>query len=1010
MGYYRYTWLFFILLFAGQKSVSQNKTFSIDHIDSREGFLSAQAIAIVKSSSGFLWVGTEQGLYKFDGHHCQNILQTTKDSSSLDGLYIQSLAEDKNGHIWVGAYPDVFVYQPRENKLIKITPADKTVIPGMRVYEFLYIPDKHLMWLCTDKGLWYVQGTAGGLRRVVVPGTPQIFHDVALDADESLWLTNTYGLFHFDWENCISRDFHRPESDPAKVDDDGFFSIYDDGKGSFWLGTWVNGLIKMDKKTHVMESYLFGDIKTTHNGIVDVASFPTHQGDLWLATVEGIKIFNPITKTFYSFPSGENQGINRISGGGLSLWPTTTEGIWIGTTHGLYRFDPYKNIVFNTEFLTGKKKGQGTWNPLAMERLNAHECYIWAMIPFQTFYLLDAYNENILPTPKALQPFFKGEIWPYAIFRDDKNCWWFSAKSFGIVGYDPGRGQVIVPEIPPGLPPVLSIVESPDHKLILGTTDGLYMYDQIQNVVTRFVQGDKFFQKNHYSTETHRMDMDKEGMLWLVCRNQKLGKFSLIKLDTRKLTFTTMKNIDREKLMEGKEIEEVKILSSGQLVMSSSQGFLILDPRQENATLKSYRYNQGKPLGYCKYIAEDDQGKIWISNDVGLIIFDQRKQTLRQITSENSNLGRQGKSGLLYDKLNLLMYIGEEQKLEAIHVNLPDPELPSRVVLSEFFIPGTENLFTEDFLSGKLVLDHLQNQIHFAFSNTCYTNADENVYEYILNNSDTWLAMNGNTLDLSALSPGHYTMVVRSSNSFGNPIQENLKLIWTIKPPWYLSIWFQGLVLVSSFLIMFFIFRYREKERKKLETLRHTIARDLHDDMGSSLSHIKMLSEKEARAGKSGEVYETISAKITEVMSNMSEIIWAINPEKDSFEHTIIRIQEFAVEMFEPKGVELDFQWPESLPDINFTQEERRQFYLLFKEAIHNSFKYSQTKKAILSVEYHKGVLKTTFRDFGIGFDPQLVTRGNGLKNMKHRANILGGEWTMHTSKKGSAVTLALKV
>ena len=156
-------------------------------------------------------------------------------------------------------------------------------------------------------------------------------------------------------------------------------------------------------------------------------------------------------------------------------------------------------------------------------------------------------------------------------------------------------------------------------------------------------------------------------------------------------------------------------------------------------------------------------------------------------------------------------------------------------------------------------------------------------------------------------------------------------------------------MLIVAIIIIAAIFNVRDRQRKRLEDLRNSIARDLHDEMGSTLSQINMMSELLAIKSKD-QNYATINQKIKEVMSTMSEIVWSINPKKDSLRETISKIQEFAIEILESKGIDLHFTISPGLEE-KLSPDQRRHIYLIFKEAINNAAKYSEAKKAWFTVD-----------------------------------------------------------
>jgi two-component system, NarL family, sensor histidine kinase UhpB len=188
--------------------------------------------------------------------------------------------------------------------------------------------------------------------------------------------------------------------------------------------------------------------------------------------------------------------------------------------------------------------------------------------------------------------------------------------------------------------------------------------------------------------------------------------------------------------------------------------------------------------------------------------------------------------------------------------------------------------------------------------------------------------------------------------------------------------------------IIWSVFRMRVNEIKRLEKLRLNIARNLHDDMGSQLSQLKMLSEYNAKV-KGINDFNTISEKLAEVMQNMSEIVWSINPKYDSFAITIAKLVEYGIDIFEKKGIDFHLDIEESNHNISMSLESRRHIYLIFKEAMNNSLKYSGAKDITFSVKKSGKNTILMLHDDGVGFDPTLIKLGNGLMNMQARAEAM---------------------
>jgi signal transduction histidine kinase len=179
------------------------------------------------------------------------------------------------------------------------------------------------------------------------------------------------------------------------------------------------------------------------------------------------------------------------------------------------------------------------------------------------------------------------------------------------------------------------------------------------------------------------------------------------------------------------------------------------------------------------------------------------------------------------------------------------------------------------------------------------------------------------------------------------------------------------------------------------EKLRVKIARDLHDEMGSTLTSINIIS-KMALEQESNDATRSQLSKIKEhsstMMETMSDIVWAINPANDSFETVLIRMKEFIAEIMEPAGINYFFRVDNDLDLVSVNLEQRKDIYMIFKEAVNNAVKYSGATEVNTSIRWKEGWLQMVIMDNGKGFDLDQHSSGNGLRNMYGRAKEMGAE------------------
>jgi signal transduction histidine kinase len=206
--------------------------------------------------------------------------------------------------------------------------------------------------------------------------------------------------------------------------------------------------------------------------------------------------------------------------------------------------------------------------------------------------------------------------------------------------------------------------------------------------------------------------------------------------------------------------------------------------------------------------------------------------------------------------------------------------------------------------------------------------------------------------------------------------------------------------------------RYRISQRHKQQAERMRISSDLHDEIGSTLSSIGMYSayakDKPESAGKA---LEEISSSSHDMIDDMNDIIWSINPRNDSFEHIIDRLRNYASRMTQSKNIVLDFRNDDSLHDVVLSMEKRKNLYLICKEAVNNAVKYSGCKNLSVMFYREKNILNVAINDNGCGFDTRNNSVGNGLKNISQRAKQINSIFSIHSSlSEGTRINLEMKL
>jgi signal transduction histidine kinase len=277
------------------------------------------------------------------------------------------------------------------------------------------------------------------------------------------------------------------------------------------------------------------------------------------------------------------------------------------------------------------------------------------------------------------------------------------------------------------------------------------------------------------------------------------------------------------------------------------------------------------------------------------------------------------------------------------------------------------------------------------------------------------------------LAPASYRFEVSASNGNGLWTPSPAVLDITLQPRYWQTTWFRVLVMIAAISSVALIVRRRErmKARIKIELLkreqavqeeRARIARDLHDDVGSSLTHVALLSElaqgdlthDPERAGEHINEIFTTAKKVTR---SLDEIVWAVNPTHDTLEGFALFLSSFVQTYARTAGLKSRLDIPETLPEVVLDAPSRHHFYLATKEVLHNIVKHASATEIRLRMSLEPECLRLTIKDDGIGFSPDAATAGgDGLGNLRERLQQIGGTYTCRSAPgQGATVEMVMK-
>ena len=527
----------------------------------------------------------------------------------------------------------------------------------------------------------------------------------------------------------------------------------------------------------------------------------------------------------------------------------------------------------------------------------------------------------------------------------------------------------------------------------------------------------------------------REGILWVGSGD------GLYRIDPQERTVDSY-TAERGKIngLASSTVYAIHEDEQGRLWLGTTNGFNIFDP----ATESFEHYNQQDGLAsntVCGFVP-DQQGNYWISTFNGLSYFNQESKAFH-------NFYR--KEGLSHDEFNRFSYYRDYQgNLYFGGVNgmnvfktedlLLGDETP-RPILTKLLRYNTRLDSTVVQVAGLKDLEEViimpnDSYFNFHFTIPAYTSPRRNQFKTKLSGYDSKWTYQGSdaSLRLNHLPIGRYELLVKGADANGNWSKETLRIPIVVKPAYYQTYWFKGLVLALIFFIVYRIFLFRLEQRVKMERIRTKLSSDLHDDVSGLLAGIAMQTDMLQTTVKDRDSLDRIR-RMGEVsrtaMSKMSDVIWSIDSRKDRVEELIIRMREHAEEMLSPLDIAYDLKVDDGIdPKRKIPVTLRQNLYFIFKEAINNIAKHSHATKVQIQLENDGRDFQMVIADNGrtINEKPEAhhmaqhgyaqpdvsappprrrqKKTGQGLSNLRMRAARIDAEIDIRSGEEGYTVEL----
>jgi ligand-binding sensor domain-containing protein/signal transduction histidine kinase len=961
---------------------------------------------IRSDSRGFLWICTDEGLSRFDGHSFTRY--TVHDG--LPHRWVNDLLESRDGTYWVATDGGVCRYDPQAKQHFRVY--RPSAAPGAARINGLLEDRDGDIWCATYDGLYRMLRTRADEVRFIREeiGAPthtyegSLVNSVFLDRRNTLWAASRSGLYRRPkggaWERYYDRD---------AFPDDFFEMVAEDRDGGLWAATRRRGLCS-----------LVADVKpggqairrcySTADGLPsnDVRSvYQSSDKRLWIGTVGGLSEFLPGASTthFRNYTTA-----NGLSGSAVYALQEDRDGnLWIGTReNGLMKM---ADSGFETyEGPEGYRSGG--FSSSIFESQAGELCAIAGDHSAVYLNVFDGVRFSAIRVNVPLGTDARQEA---AMLEGRGGEWWVSTGE-GLFRFAPVRRARDLSNSRPGAAftvkqgllenGVYPVYQDSKGNLwfaawraVAGANE-LYYWERATNSM-RSVSTTGAPSLQHKSATA--IAEDGSGQLWIGFKEGGLVR-------GRSSGFAEMG-------YGAEPIEALHFDRAGRLWISSpDSGVTRVDnPASAQPRFRSYNTAAGLSSNQVWCMTDDRFGRIYFGTGSGVDRLDPATGSIRHYTTSEGVV--KGAIKAAYRDRSDALWFATSSGISRL---VPVPELnspPPVVLISALRVMGAPHPISdlgESRIAG-VTLPSSRNGVEIEFLGFDFSPNTRHRYQYKLDGAgnDWSTPSEQRSVNFAKLAAGSYRFLVRAVNTDGVSSLRPATFEFTVRKPLWAEWWFLAAMAMAAAAVACGTYHHRVAQLMKLERVRARISADLHDGIGASLSQIAILSEV-ARAQLDDEAHPAVAGPLAEITSisrdvinSMSDMVWVINPRYEHLSDLAARVRRFAGETLGPRDIALRFHGPDAGQDPLLGEEFRRHFLLIAKEAVHNIARHSGATEARIELELHTRRLTLRVSDNGRGFDDVAGRQGNGLVNMRRRAVWLRGSAEVCTSPgKGAMVTV----
>lgn len=964
-----------------------------------------------------MWFATQDGLNRYDGKEFLVFKKSFDDITNSTGSRLGKIVPVSGNELWLittNGRLESLNLSNHEINIIEALPGTGIQLPPLRC---LLQDKKGDAWFGTENdGVIRYDPVSKKITRYTSANTKMCSNTInALyeDTDHNIWILTKKGISLFNAHNTSIICFKIADSTPPA-----FSSVTEDTAGNIWAGTYGNGIFLKQKKDSIFLPFTGSkSSQQLSRDLVVEAVFADSSGKIWIGTYgKGLFIYNSRDSLVHQLLNDKTDaysiGFNDI----LSIYQDTYGGIWLGTDGGGVSY--YNKQLNNFNLISNNNVPENISIAPIRSITKDKRGLIWIGTSSKGFTAIDPHSKKYISyhlTPYNNQISNPDRV--ISLLADEGNNIWVGTQGNGLLLFDGinGRikkwfhplaaGRLNIPDHT-----IWSILAAHNNNVWAGTQNGtLCLIDKQQGLVERITIP---FDSGEDSTADPVRAITRMNDSVIIIGQEK-GAVYLF--NDKTLRFITDYADLNKKLREKDVIIKCVFYYRSRIWIGTlGKGLLAYD--LSSRQLVSITEEQGLPNNTVYGILSDEKGNLWLSSNKGICRFTLpavnnpvnnasfNKFTMADgLQSNEFNTGAYFKSQdgiLFFGGINGLNYFDPERLSENI--------VPVRVAITDINVDNLPVKSDTSFTYKKLLrLSYQYRSIAFKFAALDFASASRYNYYYKMAGYDKdWIdAGLRNYTTYTNLPAGSYTFTVKAiiPGSDADSIVTSLAII--INPPFWKTWWFVFITVFVLGLGLYSIYRYRINQLMQLQTVRNRIATDLHDDIGSALTNINMLSaitdKKLDEPLQAKQYLKRISEEVSTSSQALDDIIWSVNSKNDTLEETIARMRRYAAELFDAsEHVRCQLDFDEDFVSRKLNMEQRRDIYLIYKEALTNIYKHAAAENVWVSVKLHGYSLCLVIKDDGKGFDVNLATHRNGLKNIKSRVEKWKGKLIITSDKK----------